>query len=310
MRWIGAAGPAFLAVYFLWVSRSARSAAIARAKLASHQVSLTGEVGAARVSRIGTATRWVEGTRPAVSLRGLLASSGLPLGWQPLLRCWMATVLVLPVSLLLLTRSPVAVPLGIAASLALPGISLKALGRARERKKVEQCDMLAADLALFLRSGIPAEDALVLCARDAGPAVQDAVRCFTAGVSVGADVDTAFGELVDELGSRDLQLIAQAMATSRQTGSEISGIMDTIGETVRERAAIRRELATQTVQGRLSGRVVAALPLIFLALSALVSKSTLGVLIGSTPGLIILVVALCLNAAGFLWIRKILDIEE
>jgi Flp pilus assembly protein TadB len=60
----------------------------------------------------------------------------------------------------------------------------------------------------------------------------------------------------------------------------------------------------------LSGRVVAALPLIFLALSALVSKSTLGVLIGSTPGLIILVVALCLNAAGFLWIRKILDIEE
>ena len=133
---------------------------------------------------------------------------------------------------------------------------------------------------------------------------------FQSDVALGSDVGASLLELVADFDNRDLELIAQALVTSRDTGSEISGIMDTIGEAVRERASIRRELATQTVQGRMSGRVVAALPLIFLALSVLVSRNTLRTLVGTTPWLIILVVGVGMNVAGFLLIRKILDINE
>ena len=85
--------------------------------------------------------------------------------------------------------------------------------------------------------------------------------------------------------------------------------MGAVGDAARERAAIRRELETQTVQGRMSGRIVAGLPLIFLALSCLVARGTLAALLGTVPGLAMLVVAVALNALGFLWIRKILDIK-
>jgi tight adherence protein B len=85
--------------------------------------------------------------------------------------------------------------------------------------------------------------------------------------------------------------------------------MEAVGEALRERVAIRRELHTQTIQSRLSGHIVAALPLVFLGLSAMISRGTLSVLFGTVPGLLMLTAAVVLDTLGFLWIRRILDIK-
>ena len=85
--------------------------------------------------------------------------------------------------------------------------------------------------------------------------------------------------------------------------------MEAVGDALRERAAIRRELNSQTIQGRLSGRIVAGLPFMFLGLTALMSKETLSALFGTMPGLVMFTVASVLDLLGFFWIRRILDIE-
>ncbi|PKQ28098.1 MAG: hypothetical protein CVT63_04500 [Candidatus Anoxymicrobium japonicum] len=310
MRWPGLCILVVAAIYFLWMSRSARAVAAARRNLDRH---LEPGDGGTPVLRgrglLAQARRRIEKTRAASRAREQLNASGLAIRWSVFMPTWLAAALLLPLSSFLMTGSILAAPPALLAALVLPGKALKMLGHARVRKSQEQCDTLAADLTLFLRSGIPVEDALSLCARDAFPPVSDAIARFQSDVALGAGVDTALLDLVGALDNRDLQLIARAMVTSRETGSEISHIMDTIGETVRERSAIRRELESQTVQRRISGRVVAALPLIFLGISALVSRSVISVLLGTTPGLIILMVAVLLDAAGFLWINKILDIK-
>jgi tight adherence protein B len=308
VRWLGLAAVAALAVYLLWVGRSARSAADARGNITRHLVS--DDVAADRKPR-SRLLGWLEGRRASSALRDLHSSSGIPVSWHALLGCWLAALILLPVAAFLLTSSLFALPAGLAVALALPGLAMKLLAMSRQRRAREECDRLAADLALFLRSGIPVAEALGLSARGLwSPTLVEAIERFQSDVALGSDVGASLVELVGELGNRDLELIAQAMVTSRETGSEISGIMDTIGEAVRERSSIRRELSTQTVQGRMSGRVVAALPLIFLTLSILVSRNTLRVLVGTVPGLVILVVGVSMNVAGFLWIRKILDIKE
>jgi tight adherence protein B len=179
-----------------------------------------------------------------------------------------------------------------------------------ERAAREQCDRLASDLALHLRCGIPVDEAVALCARDLGPPLSEALHRYLGEVALGANAGDALIELVRSLDSQDLELIALAAVTSRETGSDIRSVMGSVGEAVRERAAIRRELLTQTVQGRMSGRIVAGLPFIFLALSALVSRGTISVLLGTVPGVIMLSAAATLDVLGFLWIRKILDIKS
>lgn len=310
MRAAGVLCLAGLAIYFLWMSMSARAAGAARANIARHLATEGTDGNRSESSSPSRLIERIESTRPARNLRHVLDTTGLPVTWWMLLRCWLASIVVLPVSCALITGSPAAFPAGLVLAVSLPGIGLKWIARSRERKAASESDGLAADLALFLRTGMRVEEALVMCAADAGPRVAGAASRFQAEVALGGDVDAAFKDLVENLDNRDLNLIAQAMATSHETGSDIARIMDTIGETVRERAAIRRELGTQTLQGRMSGRVVAALPLIFLGISALMNRSTIAVLLGTVPGFIMLAAACLMNFAGFLWIRKILDISE
>ncbi|MHB8894344.1 MAG: type II secretion system F family protein [Candidatus Geothermincolia bacterium] len=312
MRWAGIVLLAALAVALFWISMSARRAGKTR-KIIQKHLGEDGETPAfTSDSEVGLVHRLVARlgkTRAGMQVRRLLEDSGLQISWATALNCWLAAVVLVPLSAFLITGNVLAGPAALLAIICAPGTVLKVLARKRDRAAIAECDSLAADLALFLRSGIPIEDALSLCARDAGPAIAGAVSRFNADITLGAGTGTALGNLVAALDNRDLQLIAQAVITSTETGSDIRNIMDTIGETVRERAAIKRELSALTVQGRLSGKIVAGLPLIFLALSALASRSTLSVLLGTTPGLVMLGAAGVMNLVGFLWIRKILEIR-
>jgi tight adherence protein B len=191
----------------------------------------------------------------------------------------------------------------------LPLPVLRAVQRRRERKLREQSDALAFELSLHLKCGIPVEEAALLCAGGLGPPISlctQALRDLQPGSQDGGE---ALLGAARTLGHRDLELIALAADASRRTGSDIRAVMDNVGDAVRERIAIRRELEAHTVQGALSGKLVASLPFIFLGLSALVSRRTVLALLGTPQGLLMLAVAACLDALGFLWIRKILDVK-
>jgi Flp pilus assembly protein TadB len=186
MKWLGVAALATLAVYFLWAARSARAAAAARSGVARHLGQGTeGEAGHDLPSR---AVARLEGTHAAHALRELYQSSGLTFAWPVLVRCWIAASFILPAAFFLLTRSLLAIPAGVLLALALPGLAMKLLGRQRERKQRQECDGMASDLALFLRSGIPVQEALALCARGLkSPTVVDAMERFASDVALGSE---------------------------------------------------------------------------------------------------------------------------
>jgi tight adherence protein B len=308
VRWAGAGLLTALAVFFLWAARSARSRSRTRDNIQKHlDPQSASDTRSQRSALSRSLTGLVE--RTALTKRVREACEGSNLNQHVLLRLWLASVLIVPAACFMLTRSLWVVPGALAAVLCAPRLVAQLAGMKRERLYREQLDDLASDLSLFLRSGTPVEEALALCSRDSSPGIRAAVVRFQSDLSIGVSTDAALSSLVTELDNSDLRLIAQTMMTSHETGSDVTAIMDTIGEAVRERSAIARELESQTVQARLSGKVVAALPLVFLALSALASRGTLKILFGTVPGLLMLGAAAAMNVLGFLWIRRILDIE-
>ena len=308
MRWCALAVFISASVYFLWRRGRARS----RAKALLHMRKHLGEAakpessGGAR-RRLAALLGRLDETRYLHRLRGSVEGSGIKLSWESFRLMWLWSLVVLPALTVLLTGNALSAPPAVACAFLLPGPLLSTFRRKSELKAREQCDRLAADLSLYLRCGIPIEEAVALCAEDCEPPVAEQLVKYQGEVALGAG-DSALLELVGALDNPDLDLIAQAVITSRETGSDIRVVMEAIGEALRERAAIRRELDSQTVQGRLSGRIVAGLPFIFLGLSALVSRDTLTVLLGTASGIVMLAVATALDLLGFLWIRRILDI--
>lgn len=310
MRWAGVATLAALAVALLWTGMSARSSGKARRTLHRHHPDTDERAKDTRTRRLSrTLVAWMGSNRFVSEAHEQLEASGLHIGRSLLAKCWLAIIFLVPLATFFITDEVLVALSALAATSCLPRIGVKALARRHDRAEEGSRDAFVADLALFLRSGIPIEDALVLCARDSSQSIKSTVARFNGDVALGAGTEAALRALTSAMDSPDLELICQAVITSRETGSDIRSIMDTIGEAVRERAAIKRELASQTVQGRLSGKIVAALPLIFLALSAIASRSTIAILLGTVPGLIMLGSAAVMNIVGFLWIRKILDIR-
>jgi len=312
VRWAGVAALVAVAVAFLLAGIDARASFRGRKKLRAHvpgaMETVGRDAGSGNAPRPGRVRARLERSPLYLAVEAELESRGLAMRCEVLLGCCAWVTLLLPLSCFMVTGLAVTVPLSLSCLMLAPRAAVKTLARRREAASARECDAFVADLALYLRSGIPLDDALVQAARESDSLVRSAVADYSSGVRVGRSAGSAFSSLVDTLGSTDLALIGQAVSTSRETGSDIRGIMDTVGETIRERAAVSRELSTQTVQARLSGRIVAALPLVFLLLSAIASRSTLTILLGTTRGLVMLGVAAVMNAAGFLWIRKILDI--
>ncbi|HEY5532751.1 MAG TPA: type II secretion system F family protein [Candidatus Anoxymicrobiaceae bacterium] len=245
----------------------------------------------------------------AEALEGALKPAGRALDRTAIKAMYAVMVLTLPALATALCGTIIAAPPAALLAFALPRVALLLVERRTATRIREQTDTLASDLSVYLRCGIPIEDAIDLCGRDIGPPLKNALDRFHAEVDLGISPGSSLLTLASSLEDPDLDLIAKAAATSREMGSDIRRIMGNIGETVRERAAVRRELQTQTVQGRMSARIVAILPFLFLVMSALISRATIKVLVGTVPGLVMLGVATALDIAGFTWLRRIMDLK-
>lgn len=236
--------------------------------------------------------------------------AGITVGHNRYLVLWAAVTAALPATL-------VFAGIPAYAALALPVCAFsapKALIAYLEHRKsgmlAQQSERLTSDIALLLRCGIPLDEAFTISFEEAALPMKAVLEHHLGPFSLGDDPGSSLLALARELRSADLELVAMAAATARETGSDIRRIMDGIGEAVRERAAIRRELATLTVQSRLSAKVVAALPFIFLLLSALISRETVTLLFTTVPGLVMLLIGAALDVAGFIVIRRILEVPS
>lgn len=307
VKWLTLVASACFAMFLLsrGIRELARSAA--RRKLDRHLGE--GHKRKGMVECVSAVISRIEATSRVRAVRDAFERSGLEADWRRFRLLWLAAAMASPAFAVLLTGRLLAVLPALLLSASLPLPVLRAVRRRAERKLREQSDDLAFELSLLLKCGIPVEEATSLCAAGLSPPISlhtHALRELDRGIQGGC---ATLLEAAEALGHRDLELIARAAAASRQTGSDIRAVMDNIGDAVRERMAIRRELEAETVQGALSGKLVASLPFIFLGMSALVSRRTLLVLLGTPQGLLMLAVAGGLDALGFLWIRKILDFK-
>jgi tight adherence protein B len=115
--------------------------------------------------------------------------------------------------------------------------------------------------------------------------------------------------LVDRVELMDVRIFATAVLIQREVGGNLAEILDKIGETMRSRFAIRRQLRVYTAQGRMSGYVLAVLPIVMAVALFLLDREYASMLWEHWLGRILVGFAVTLQIVGYLWIRRIVDIE-
>jgi tight adherence protein B len=203
-------------------------------------------------------------------------------------------------------------PLVIAMTLAGPPLAdriVVRLGGRRSAKLEQQLPDAFALQAAALRAGHSTTRSLELLAREVSPPLGDEVGAAVRELELGRSLEVALGRMADRAGSRDMQLWTTAMLVHRRTGGNLSAILDVLSSRVRERAQMRAEVRALTAQGRLSGLVVGLAPLGFFLLLSATSRAQMEFLYSSPVGLSVLAMGLALQAAGFVWIRRILRVK-
>jgi tight adherence protein B len=125
----------------------------------------------------------------------------------------------------------------------------------------------------------------------------------------GLPFEEALLGLGDRVDLPDVRILLTAILVQREVGGNLAEILEKVAGTMRARFTIRRQVRVYTVQGRMSGYILAALPMVVGLFIFLVNNEYMSVLFTHPIGKALLGLAGVLQLIGFLWIRKIVNVE-
>jgi tight adherence protein B len=160
-----------------------------------------------------------------------------------------------------------------------------------------------------LKAGNSFLQAIQMVSRQMSAPVATEFGTAVAEINFGVPTETALRNLRDRVGTTDVDLMVQAMVIQRETGGNLSEILGNIHDTIRDRIRISGEVQALTAQGRMSGWVLAALPVGIGALFFLISPSYIMGLFTDPRGQMLVAGGVVSEILGVMLIMKIVDVR-
>ncbi len=127
--------------------------------------------------------------------------------------------------------------------------------------------------------------------------------------NLGVSIEESLKSLAGRVPNLDLKFFATAVILQRQTGGDLAEILDKISRLIRERFQVWGQIQALTGEGRLSGVVLLALPVVLFVAMLRLNHDYVMVLFTDPMGKKLLIGAIVLQVLGALVIRKIVDIK-
>ena len=276
----------------------------------------------AQSSAIAQLNRVVEQRDFAANISRELARADLKLKVGEYLFIWAGAIVGIPVGMFIFgfffpaLHSPIVLLIGAVVGFFLPRFYVKRRQGGRLNSFNKQLPDTITLLANALRAGSSFLQAVELVVRESRPPISTEFQRVIREVNLGLPFEQALENMVRRVKSEDLDLMATAISIQYQVGGNLAEILDSIAYTIRERVRIKGEIRTLTAQQRISGYVVAFLPIGLAGFLFIIAPSFMqpmfdpAVNIGGIPtGIILIGVGLTMMFVGFMFIRKIVDIE-
>jgi len=276
----------------------------------------------AQSQALNSLNRVVEGRDFGANLARDIARADLKLKPSEFLLIWGASIVGVPLAMLVLSvvlkplGSPIVLLVGLLIGFFLPRLWLGRRKSGRLGAFNKQLPDTITLIANALRAGSSFLQAVELVVRESRPPISTEFGRVIREVNLGLPFDQALENMVRRVRSDDLELMATAISIQHQVGGNLAEILDSIAYTIRERVRIKGEIRTLTAQQRLSGYVVAGLPIalagfLFVAAPGFMAPMFLNppAVLGLPAGVVILAFGGFMMFLGFMAIRKIVDIE-
>jgi tight adherence protein B len=191
----------------------------------------------------------------------------------------------------------------------LPLLYVRHVARRRMAKFEEQFPEAIDLLARSLRAGHALTTALQLAAEEMPDPVGPEFQLLFDRQNYGMSLPDALREFAQRVPLLDARFFVTAVLIQRETGGNLSGVLDNLSNVIRERFTVKRQIRVLSAHGRITGWVLGMLPPIVGALLFLISPDLMSPMITDPIGNLMLAVGFGLQVIGVLIIRRIIDVE-
>lgn len=283
------------------------------------EVSMPGDGLDSAAADAGVVMRPAEGPVPAVDrvLSRMRAGSWLArLIEQSGTRTTPGTIVMISLALAamcgllaLMFARQIAVPFAGAAGAFMPFGWLMHRRTARRKRFEEQFPEALDLLSRAIRAGHAFQTAMGMAADELPAPVGPEFKKTFDQQNFGLPLRDALNGLSERVPLLDVRFFVTAVLIQRETGGNLSEILDNLAHVVRERFKILRQVRVHTAHGRFTGYVLLALPAFLAVALSFLNKEHMEPLFREHMGQMMLMGGIVLQSIGFLWIRKVIKIE-
>jgi tight adherence protein B len=227
-----------------------------------------------------------------------------------------STMITLLVVITLFTLMIYAVTVSVFISLAafgvgiwFPAMMLSHLEQKRREKLESQLVDGITTLASGVRAGLSLIQSMELLEKNSvGPIHQEFAQ-LNREYQMGLDLNQSMRMTANRIGSTNYRLLFTALEMHRRRGGDAGESLDRIAESIREIQRLEGKLDALTAQGRIQARMMAAMPIIIVAILYTIDPDGVTMLFVEPLGRIVLFGAAVCIVVGFLWIRRIMQVD-
>jgi len=168
----------------------------------------------------------------------------------------------------------------------------------------------ATDLmARALRSGHSFSSALSMVSQEMHPPISFEFARISEDYAYGKSMEDALSYLMERVELSDVRFFVTAVLLQRETGGNLTEVLDNIGHIVRERFRLLRTVKTLSAEGRLSGIILALMAPALLGVLYIVSPEYIAMAFEHPIGQTMLMVGAFFEITGILVIRQLVKLE-
>lgn len=237
-----------------------------------------------------------------------LARAGVKLSGQEYLTIWACTTIIPILLLTFLGKEFFTILAAGIIGFAIPPILVR---RTKSKHTILFNKQLSESLTIMsncMRSGYSFQQAMQSIATEMPPPISAEFGRVVREINYGVPMEQALTNMVDRVQNSDLALLVSAVMTSAQVGANLSEILDTISETVRDRIKLREEVRILSAQGRISGVIIGLLPVVIILVLMMLNPLYFNDFIATTVGKALMASSLVMECLGFLIISRITNI--
>ncbi len=253
--------------------------------------------------------RFAAGTARGSALAYWIEQSGVRLSISALLLIALACAAIVGLIVASALHMSAGWALGGALGFAMPFVFLK-VKRTRRMRAFEEAFPEALDLvSRALKAGHAFATGLKMVADEMPDPVGTEFRKTFDEQNFGLPLKDALSNLAVRMPSLDVRFFSTAVLIQRETGGNLSEILENLAHVVRERFKILRQVRVYTAHGRLTGYVLLALPAFLAVALAFINPEHMQLLFRERIGHMMLGATVIMQTIGYFWIKQVVKIE-